>query len=599
MNARGKQLTDFEAFKADLVKYITEPGNPESDYYAEKIQRDKRLMPRHLAFSINMDNDWTNFFWSYSQKKEMPEDQPVEEGAVDQWFMNFLIRYFFNLFIIQNALSFDQLRKKELYGLYGEEGDDRKVNYQSLDFYKDVLAKPGIIAGMEQVLDCLAARYEMFIRNEAKAPWRDGHFSDEWDFFGPQINQSQRVIFLAITFFIEKNVTAQDELDLTQFKRWMRVVRNIAENANIDSAETMTGIMRLVNELSPYSGDIYAFLAGDKSLNSNAAKEQIFEERKKAKLILEDRTGRFEREIIDAENHRFFRGQIYFLLYMSEGSIEQFVKYRDRAKEVFVKDIEKTPCSFHRVLAALIYKNPIDDRDYYAQGLGYERLDFFKDENAIRSGMLRHNDEDFYYRLVKMLLDTASSAVEFDGIIKSIPFDEKKGQTYLIHSSSCFNYCQQKLIALKNKGEEIYLLKHSRMSHHHAELRTYYLYKEWMKEAHKKEAFLPFTNCNYFEPANGSESPCAYLDGFKYHGFPYALDILYSNTSYELRFFSRDPGEKASHFLEEINTRAALGMEIKTKEKNYDRNQLFSSGYKTMAEVKKRIMAICDSLKKT
>jgi hypothetical protein len=597
MNARGKQLTDFEAFKADLTSYITEAGNPESDYYAVETLYDSRPMPRHLAFSIKLDNVWTNFFWSYSQKHETLEEQSDEDRPIDQFFMNFIIRYFFNLFIVQDSLPFERLREKKLYSLYGKDGDDHTVNYQPLDYYKDILSRPGILKNMECVLDCLSAYYKDIIKNEAKAPWEDGGFSEDWDFFDPQINLSKRVVFLGITLFIEKNNTIDSELDRVQFARWMRVVRNIVENAGIDSAEAMTGIMRLINELSSHSGDIYAFLAGNSSLKSNAAKEQVIEEREKAELILTDKTGQFEREIIDAENHRFFRGQIYFLLHISGGDMKQFIYYRDRAKSVFTSGIEKFPCRFHRVLAVLVYKHPLNDCDYYAEDSSADRLYYFEDEDAVRSYMLRHNENDFYYKLIKMLLDTAASKSEFDQIIQDTPFDEKIWQTYFISSPHCFDYCQQKLIAWRSE-DEIYLLKHSQMNHHHAELRTYYLYKEWIEEAYKKETFLPFTTCKYFDPANSSERPYAYLDEFIYHDFTYALDILYLPSAYELRFFSRDSDEKASNLLKEINNRAVLNMEFKKRSEDYDGGQLVSSGYKTMADVKKRIIEICDSLKR-
>jgi hypothetical protein len=508
--------------------------------------------------------------------------------------MNFFILYFFNLFIILDSLPFDQLRKNKLYGLYGEDGDDHKVNHQLLDCYKAVLSNPGIIANMERVLDCLAtSRYQEFIKKETIAPWQDGLFSEDWDFFGSRITQSQRVIFLGITLFIERNVTAQNELNRIQFARWMRVVRNIVENAGINSAEAMTGVMRLINELSKYSGDIYTFLAGNQDMKLNVAKEQIIEERKKAKLILADK--RFECEIINAEKHRFFRGQIYFLLHISEDDIEQFVKYRDRAKAVFIKNIEEYPCRFHRALAALIYKYPIDGYNYYADEedeWNDGRWYFFQDENAIRSVMLRHNDYNFFYKLIKLLLDKAASEAELDNIIRYISFDEKNWQTYLINSPHCFNYCQQKRIRWKT-DDGIYLLKKSQMNGRHAELRTYYLYKERMK----KDTFLPFNKCGYREPTNTHESPCAYLDGFTdHHGIDYELDILYSGSGYKLEFFSKKSGTEASRFLEEINNQAALGMEF--KDKDHDRDQLSSSGHKTMEEVKERIMAICGSLKK-
>jgi cyclopropane fatty-acyl-phospholipid synthase-like methyltransferase len=63
-----------------------------------------------------------------------------------------------------------------------------------------------------------------------------------------------------------------------------------------------------------------------------------------------------------------------------------------------------------------------------------------------------------------------------------------------------------------------------------------------------------------------------------------------------LRFFSRDPNKKTSDLLREINRQAALGMEFKKKSEDYDSDQLFSSGHKTMADVKKWIVEICGSL---
>jgi hypothetical protein len=607
MNARGKQLTDFEALKADLVRYITKSGNPESDYYSEEIQYDKRTMSRHLTFSIKLDNAWTNFFWDYSRKHETPKDQQDKDKPVDQWFMNFFIRYFFNLFIIQSSPSekppsVEQIQNKKLYGLYGKDGNDNNINYQSFDYYKDLLNGPEIIQNIERVLDCFIEYYRDLIKNEAKAPWQDGHFSEDWDFFGPRINQSQRVILLGITLFIEKNVAADNKLDKVQFARWMRVVRNIVENAGINTVNSMIGAMRLIIELSSHSKDIYAFLAGDNKLDSNAAEEQVFEERAKAKLIVADEAGQFERAIIDAENHRFFRGQIYFLLHISEGDIKRFIYYRDRAKELFTKDIEKSPCCFHRALSALVYKHPIDECDYYADDWSAERLNYFKDEDAIRSAMLRHNEKDFYYKLIKMLLDTAAAETEFDTIIKSVPFDEAIWQTYLISSSHCFDYSQQKLIR-KRSEEEIYLLKHSQMNHHHAELRTYYFYKEWMEKEFEKGSFLPFDHCVYWDPANGWEKPCAYLelDRFKHYDFPYYLTIVYSNSAYELRFFYDVLNKEATGLLNEINSRAALDMvdmEFEKKTEGHDGGELFFSGSKTMADVKIRIREICDLLKR-
>jgi hypothetical protein len=148
------------------------------------------------------------------------------------------------------------------------------------------------------------------------------------------------------------------------------------------------------------------------------------------------------------------------------------------------------------------------------------------------------------------------------------------------------------------KGEK-FLLKHSYRNHHHAELRTYYLYKEWMEKEFEKNTFLPFTKCNYEDPVGRSEKPYVYLDGFEYHDSTYAMNIFYSSSGYELKIlFSRDSNKKTSDLFCEIDRRRdVLGMEFKKKSEGYDSDLLLFSGYKTMEDVKDRIKEICRFLK--
>ncbi|MDR3327416.1 MAG: DUF262 domain-containing protein [Prevotellaceae bacterium] len=577
MNARGKPLTDFENFKADLVGHVKKTFGEVKTKYRE------REMPYYLAFSIKLDNDWTNFFWEYSKKSKEP---------VDRFFFNFIKRYVLNLFVAGSEDTVDAIQKNPVFKLfYGKENDDSSVTYGSFDIYADLLNTRESIECLEIVLDCLVRNYASFIQKSAKAPW-----GNKWDFFDKIDNQTQRAILLAITLFIEKNSNKDTEIDHEQFQRWMRVVWNLAENANVTGTESMIGLMRLIKELSGHSDDIYSFLASDDSVKSNVATDQFEEERVKAKLIVSKPA--WEHEFINVEKYAFFRGQIYCLLHISapDGNftkfdISKFINYRDKAIMLFSDDLEKAPCRFHRVLESLIFANPIDGSNDFAKNKG-SRWYYYEDNDNIRKSMIQYNEDDFYYKLIKLLLDRISVsdgdiADQLDAIIAETQFDENELSTYLIHSPHCFAYCKQKLIKWEQK--QIYLLKHSRMSHYHAELRTYYLFKEWLEK--EPEHLKPFTGTWYCEVPNSSEQPCAVLNGFDYDGITYALDIVYTDSGYELQFFSRDPASNTESKLGKINAEKNLNMMYNKKHKR------LIDICATMKDAKARILQICRNLR--
>ncbi|MDR2406840.1 MAG: DUF262 domain-containing protein, partial [Bacteroidales bacterium] len=221
MNARGKQLTDFENFKADLIKWMKAENNPHKDIYNEDTELDGRIIRFYMSFSQKMDGDWAKFFWTYS-KTETDEKDKVP----DRFLLNFLNRYLFNFFIVESKDSQDEIYKNDIFKyFYGNSGDDSKLTYSSFKEYQTLFEKKNIIHNIGKCLDCFKKHYATIIKDISKAPW-----GSDWDFFQTKLeNLSQRVIFLAITLFIEKN-EINDDFPLTQFKQWMRVVWNIVEN---------------------------------------------------------------------------------------------------------------------------------------------------------------------------------------------------------------------------------------------------------------------------------------------------------------------------------------------------------------------------------
>lgn len=109
----------------------------------------------------------------------------------------------------------------------------------------------------------------------------------------------------------------------------MRVVWNIVENGSIETIQTMIGAIRLIDNLSDYSHDIYNHLK-DRDISNDFAKEQMKEEKEKARQIadnkeLKDQDGKtWEDKIIEAEKHAFFKGAIRFLFTVSRESESQY-----------------------------------------------------------------------------------------------------------------------------------------------------------------------------------------------------------------------------------------------------------------------------------
>lgn len=336
MNARGKQLTSFENFKADLVGYIR-----------EKSWND--LLDAKDGIPIKMDTTWTDIFWKNRSY----------DNRIDEIYFAFLNRFFFNeLICLKDAkdefkFSGEILEKDNgsfLY-LYGNKGDDSNIKYA--DFKKYKYSNEEIPSNIFESLKNVLGNYKTDIDINSLFPkWvkTDFQFIPAYqDNTISTLGQKERVVFLAIARYLEKG-----DFENKSFKQWMRVVWNIVENANIETIAAMIGAMRLIDELSIHSHDIYTYLAENNEINSNAAKVQVAEERAKAKQILKDNLklrdnnggckkkdskdyNTWESKIIEAEKYAFFKGAIRFLFTDEEGEVnwDNFDTKWGKAKEYF------------------------------------------------------------------------------------------------------------------------------------------------------------------------------------------------------------------------------------------------------------------------
>jgi hypothetical protein len=401
MNARGKQLTDFENYKADLTKYMKDANNPYKLDYQKEVLHINRLMPYYLCFSQKLDNEWTNFFWNITRDYNVEEKDKKgnlihpEGKIIDSLFLRVFYRYFLNKYIHHSKTESKIIDKEIDYQIFNNE-----EKYQNINPFQNVLSSEDTLTLFEKCFDKVTANWKKIFVS-IQPSWS----INKWTFYDKNFTQSDRVVFLGITLFFEKN-----NFDETKFKQWMRVVWNIVENTDITDASSMIGVMKLITELSQYSNNIYLFLGDDNNqIVSTSSKIAVIEERNKAKFIINDIN--WEKTFIDIEKHLFFRGSVGFLM-TDEMTIEMFSHRTEMATKVFdSKGVNEEYCkNGHIFLRALISR--------------------YKDSSLIGQNLTDTDESEHYLKKMLSSNETVRNAtrewfnLQNETILKEKLFDE-------------------------------------------------------------------------------------------------------------------------------------------------------------------------------
>lgn len=327
MNARGKQLTEFENFKAWFEEFI------------HPIVHDDKTN----EIANKFDNQWTDLFWKYRDAEK-----------IDAQFINFIngIAFVNNILWTESNLIKTNPVQDEygtLNDLYTENRDQalkylrENEQYIAKDVYRSSFDTLDKIEVLETSLDNLC-KNESIINPLLEEV---GFWELNTSLFSQFITKTKEhkgiSVFYAILRFLNKLHQLDDENSKVQFKRFMRVIRNIVENATIDSNDSTKGALILIKELAENSVDIYLFLSRSE-IKSGFAKDQVAEEVRKAKLIIENSNYEWEQAIITAESHKLLKGRIGFLLdyvepFEGQEKINKFIKYIRIANEFFAVEI--------------------------------------------------------------------------------------------------------------------------------------------------------------------------------------------------------------------------------------------------------------------
>ena len=324
MNARGKSLTAFENFKAEL-----------SDFAAEQQVRGGEYVTIWSDVPSKLDTEWSDIFWM------APEEDDVGQVSADDRYLAFIRRLVFNDIVTEKSGNGEYQVGNDVKGFSEDLRDstdfyhffEGRCVYDSFDRYDEAFSRFSKIKSvMEYVAKKNAEEFARLIKEctpswfgQSQSSWLERisfvpttkDFVKDGSFWRDAITQPGRVWFLAIARFFEQAIDLDDNNLSEALKNWLRVVANIIENADINTMGSMISTMRLINELSRYSKDILSFLSNSANkIESGASAEQIKEEREKAERMKEHCD---EIEcILETEGELFNKGMIRYLYRKNE-----------------------------------------------------------------------------------------------------------------------------------------------------------------------------------------------------------------------------------------------------------------------------------------
>ncbi|MRX48263.1 DUF262 domain-containing protein [Pedobacter puniceum] len=467
MNARGKPLTDFENFKAKFEQHITKESWESN---AEATE----------SFSHQIDTLWTDLFWNYRDKTENIFDEQ-------------LLNFFRTMAVINYTLKADKSKsdvfrtnidlltnnsKKVSFNQYLELGCFDDDYFKTLKF---VLNKISDKSGLKTFLF-------------------DTTYVNEVEIFNGVIKNDLSYPDLVIAFAYYQYLALEEDIEIEKLTSWLRIVRNLVEGSRpylFNNANDFANALRSINELLQHRNSIVDHFA-DTQINSLSGfiSEQFIEEKLKAKLITQNDD--WKNAIIEIENHRYFKGQIGFILDWCKDengihNIDKFKAYSEKSNAVFSNEGLNKFDNF-------LFERALLATGDYLLSKGKNLSFLINNERDISwKRLLRDNNQK--REILKQLFDKVSTLNLTNDLQKIIDefSDKNDWRYYFIKHHEMITVCGKEKLIRKNSDFDILLLKTTQTNGEH---RTYYSYS----------LFLELNNPNLIYHHQNSTNECKYFE---------------------------------------------------------------------------------------
>ncbi len=368
MNARGKQLSDFDKVKSTLEEEI-QIQETESDINGTPLAS----IGDESDWRTLMDGKWSDYFWhNYARKtivtsKELPEEDRKRLSLAaakncERQFKKLLLRLIQLQLHSKNPAS-DELREA-CYKRNEAEIDNLLIAYN------DTLlslrsSEPRVVGASETLIDfasliktinaLLIEDEDGTIRDVFRLLSKDTYVDCDGinlmqSFLEDNVANDVALIFFAALQFLDSFPFQNDGEWKANFSRWIKSLRNMLSNNNntqrIDKLwrydNAMSAIMDMRRDLVAYSIE-HNIKATDKNFVSGffmsltktyngIENSALKEEKDKASLVLSDPV--WENVIAAAEDDSYLWGQIRALIEWADGDIENFKKYSAKLAEL-------------------------------------------------------------------------------------------------------------------------------------------------------------------------------------------------------------------------------------------------------------------------
>lgn len=438
MNARGKLLSSFENFKASFQKRVND----------EKWDGGKDFID---TFALKIDSEWTDLFWTHRKN-----------NRIDEAF----IRFISTIAMCRQSIKRMESRYANIAKLQDNPSSIKPESFTREDF--------------AYLCECFDIYCKIYKNNTEldinfplfqHAPVKD--IFSEIVYESQNASYTQKVLFYAQTEYLKK----VPEFNLDTFQDWMRVVRNIIARGDVEktgtrptiirSPQTFDGVINLIHELSFGCADIYQHLSSVEQIRSSFAKEQIEEERLKAKLIVAN--PRSKAIVFKTEDTNLLQGRIDFALFCIDHHAEKVFDSDalDKVQAVISNYFSKDSDISNDLRRALL---TIDDGGYYNYygywwsfwnvvsankrcliGTNLRELEFY---------IYGKNSVDYKIYLKKLILKLIDKTLK--EIIDEFtpPLDMPKWKIRLIKEANLLNdKCKSNYIAIPEDESCCYLLK--------------------------------------------------------------------------------------------------------------------------------------------
>lgn len=352
MNARGKELSDFENFKAWLI------GKIQNEEWLKREVWDE--------YSLKFDVEWNDLFWDQKSENVYEID--------DAYFNYFKILYLTNLVseakIVKSAFKAGEINDVIESIIKNSPDFDFEKNYD--ETFKNQLEKYFDIVDFcgddklksEKNISAIQEFKEFLFNGTSEISWTD------------------LIKNYIIISFIDAN--SKDELNEFNFNSYFRVLSNLFNNQTFDSASLYQNAINDINKINEdlvgNDYNIYDWLIklDEDTYSSVFRKGQIKEEILKSSLIYQGDQKVIDEQwlalIEEAESHEYFNGKIGFLLKFSNQDKNLFRKYLDQISPLFKSEILN-------IKNYLLQRSLLTFGNYFGSK-GSDKVSFFKNDNT-------------------------------------------------------------------------------------------------------------------------------------------------------------------------------------------------------------------------